>query len=89
MKTNSKIWHGSHEPESFLTPEPALKSLEDFNAEKHAIQLAAAAACTNGIACPKCGEELLDSWPMITLSSIPPQKDIHCPECDYSGYRIA
>lgn len=43
----------------------------------------------NGIACPKCGEELMDSQPMMTLTSNPPKKDIHCPSCGYVGYRIA
>lgn len=42
----------------------------------------------NGIACPKCGEELMDSQPMMTLTSHPAQKTIHCPSCDYKGYRI-
>ncbi len=42
----------------------------------------------NGIACPKCGEELWDSNSYI-LSSIPPKKDVHCPECGYKGYRVA
>jgi hypothetical protein len=28
----------------------------------------------NGIACPKCGEELLDTKPNETLASMPPQK---------------
>ena len=41
----------------------------------------------NGIACPKCGEELMDSNPMMTLTSHPPQKNVHCPKCEYSGYR--
>ena len=43
----------------------------------------------NGIACPKCGTELYDSNPMITLTSIPPKKNIHCNKCDYVGYRVA
>lgn len=43
----------------------------------------------NGIACPKCGEELMDSSPMTTLTSYPAQKYIHCPKCDYVGFRIA
>jgi len=43
----------------------------------------------NGIACPKCGKELWDSNPMLTLTSNPPKKDIHCPACDYRGYRLA
>ena len=66
-----------------------LKSLEEFNAEKHATQLAAAAACPNGISCPECGKELWDTTPMLTLTTYPPQVNIHCPACDYSGYRLA
>lgn len=43
----------------------------------------------NGIACPKCGAELLDSKPTETLLSNPPQKNVNCDECGYVGYRIA
>lgn len=43
----------------------------------------------NGIECPKCKRELLDSDPTSTLMSNPPKKNIHCPSCDYVGYRIA
>lgn len=43
----------------------------------------------NGIACPNCGEELMDSNPMMTLTSHPAQKNTHCSSCDYRGYRIA
>ena len=45
----------------------------------------------NGIACPKCGEELLDTQPNVTLTSMPPQKNVGCSsdKCDYTGYRIA
>ena len=32
----------------------------------------------NGIACPKCGEELLDTQPNVTLTSMPPQKNVGC-----------
>jgi hypothetical protein len=42
----------------------------------------------NGIACPKCGNELMDSNPMATLTSHPAQKDVHCSKCEYKGYRI-
>lgn len=45
--------------------------------------------CMNGIACPDCGAELFDSSPLITLTSNPPQKNIHCEQCKYFGYRIA
>jgi DNA-directed RNA polymerase subunit RPC12/RpoP len=43
----------------------------------------------NGIACPKCGEEMFDSNPMATLTSMPAKKNVHCSKCDYVGYRIA
>lgn len=46
------------------------------------------APALNGIACPKCGAGLLDSYPMTILASNPPQKQIHCPDCDYVGTRI-
>ena len=41
----------------------------------------------NGIECPKCGAELMDSDNMI-LTSSPPQRNIHCPKCGYRGYRL-
>ena len=43
----------------------------------------------NGIECPECGKELWDSNPMMVLTSNPPKKDVHCPECGYRGYRLA
>lgn len=43
----------------------------------------------NGIACPNCKEELLDSNPFVTLTSWPAQKNVHCPNCEYKGFRIA
>ena len=45
----------------------------------------------NGIACPKCGEELLDTHPNQTLASMPPKKNVGCSsdKCDYTGYRNA
>lgn len=40
----------------------------------------------NGLACPVCGSQLLDSRPNMVLDSHPPQKDVHCDDCDYEGY---
>ena len=42
----------------------------------------------NGIKCPKCGEELMDTYPNMILTSDPPQKNVHCPKCDHKGYRF-
>lgn len=43
----------------------------------------------NGIACPTCGAELLDSRPNVSLQSYPAKKNVHCLMCGYTGYRIA
>jgi len=42
----------------------------------------------NGIACPDCGAELMDSNPGQVLASLPPRTAIHCPKCGYIGSRI-
>ena len=41
----------------------------------------------NGIACPECQCELMDSNPSICLTSCPPQYSVHCPSCGYTGTR--
>ena len=45
----------------------------------------------NGIACPQCGKELWDTQPMVTLTSYPAQKNVHCAneDCTWTGYRLA
>ena len=65
-----------------------LKSLADSDAnafEREAIGL----PVPNGIACPKCGFELMDTHPNQILTSHPPQKTIGCVniECGYTGMR--
>jgi len=42
----------------------------------------------NGVKCPKCNEELMDTYPNMILTSDPPQKNVHCPKCDHKGYRF-
>jgi uncharacterized protein with PIN domain len=68
-----------------------LKSLDEHNAQAREFQrnMNDNSPRLNGIACPKCGEELYDSNPMMTLTSMPTQKNVHCSKCDYIGYRIA
>jgi ribosomal protein S27AE len=68
-----------------------LKSLEEHNSNASNMQWAMMdnSPKPNGIACPKCGEELLDSHPNVILTSMPAQKNVHCSKCDYVGYRIA
>lgn len=69
-----------------------LKSLDSHNAQASASHsFCYDTPVKNGIACPKCGQELYDTNPMMTLTSNPPKKNIACKadNCDYSGYRIA
>ena len=69
-----------------------LKSLEEHNtttANSHWWQFNSIEPRPNGIACPHCAEELVDSNPMITFTSFPPKKNVNCSKCDYVGYRIA
>jgi len=68
-----------------------LKKLEKHNAERHQNYYAIQNSYKphpNGLECPECGAELWDSNPMVTLTSSPPQKNVHCEKCDYIGYRI-
>ena len=68
-----------------------LINLAEHNSQASSIQwsMMNSSPRLNGIACPKCGEELYDSTPMVTLTSMPAQKNVHCSKCDYVGYRIA
>lgn len=70
-----------------------LKSLEEHNTTSSTFHwsMLGQKPILNGIACPKCGEELLDTKPNMTFTSMPPKKSVSCSseECDYTGYRIA
>lgn len=69
-----------------------MQTLKQFNADKEAVWHninERNKPHPNGIECPSCKKELWDSNPNITLSSNPPQKNIHCPACGYNGYRLA
>lgn len=58
-----------------------MKTLDEFNASRRAFYTTSAdESQPNGIAC-ECGVELWDTSPMVTMTSDPPQKAVHCPEC--------
>ena len=71
--------------------EKKLKTLAEHNSEKlnSNWDLYSNNPIPNGISCPVCEEEMMDSNPMMMLASIPPKKNVHCPSCGHSDYRIA
>lgn len=77
-------------PIAFCKCKRELKSLIEFNKERMCAYTTASdnKPVKNGIACPDCGDELMDVEPNIILCSNPPQKKIRCVNCDYKGHRI-
>jgi C4-type Zn-finger protein len=73
--------------------EKRLKSLDEHNSMTSTLHLGLMnqSPVPNRIACPKCGEELLDTKPNEILTSNPPKKNVGCSnkKCDFTGYRIA
>jgi hypothetical protein len=69
-----------------------LRSLREWNEERDKLhrELNDPSPRRNGLACPKCGKEMLDAEPLVTLASYPPQKLVRCSDwmCDYFGYRV-
>ena len=70
----------------FISSPKLLRSLEEHNAICSNSYVASQVPQRNGIACPECGEELYDTNPNMTLTSMVPKKVIHC-VCGYTGYR--
>ena len=67
----------------------ALKTLDEFNeARVQEHEALNRYPHPNGIACPQCGAELMDTNPYV-LSSNPPKKNVHCEKCGWKGYRAA
>ena len=67
-----------------------MQTLEEYNNKRRDQHLEIGGKLPkNGISCPKCGVELFDTNPWEILASYPPQKNIHCKECEYVGYRVA
>lgn len=60
-----------------------LKAKDYFYSEKNEFHY-------NGIACPKCGNELCDASHLEVFTSFPPRYLIYCPKraCGFRGYRI-
>lgn len=65
-----------------------LVTLQRHNEVRNRLHRDKKAPVYNGIACPECGKEMMDSEPGVHLMSKPAKKNIHCPECGYKDYAI-
>ena len=65
-----------------------LISLEDFNKSREQNFSIFSYPKPNGIECPKCKAEMMDSTGEM-LCTHPPQRAIHCKNCDLIAFRIA
>lgn len=75
------------EAKSVITTQ--LKILDQASAERYAAYQAWREPRPNGITCPTCGAELVDSDPTLCLTSDPPQTKVYCNSCGYSGSRTS
>lgn len=67
-----------------------LKALHDFNADawrRHRECQERMVDVPNGIACPKCGMQMMDTDRRLVLTTSPPQYNIHCPACKHQDFR--
>ena len=63
-----------------------LKTLEDHNRERRdSYKAGVSDAQPLGIACPKCGAELVNPTPQVEFPTYPPQIRIACPKCGHQG----
>ena len=66
-----------------------MKTLDENNQEAFLRAYPGAAdPVPNGIACPCCSEELMDTSADMNYLTVPPQKAIGCPKCGYAGFRF-
>ena len=70
-----------------LPTTPELRSLDESNREKLKKYIQENTELKNGLACPKCGNELYDSSPYEVLFAYPSQKKVIC-ECGFQSYRF-
>ena len=66
-----------------------MKPLDEHNRERRAqIERMRDSQNHTGIACPRCGAELVRTNPSSVCMSIPPQIAVHC-ACGFRGYAVA
>lgn len=65
-----------------------MKTLDEFNEERKNQIRDYLEPSPNNILCG-CGKGLMDTEPLVTLTSNPPLKRVHCPACGFRGHRLA
>lgn len=65
-----------------------MKTLDEHNAIKMQLYCMINANLKNDIACPRCGEEMIDSKLNVVLTSYPLKKQVTCEKCSFNGYAI-
>jgi len=74
-------------------PKKGLQLLSDWNDDRYAFwrDPASRAAMPNGLACPRCGDELMDKSPNQIEPGNPPRADVYCSkdDCSWHGRRLA
>jgi hypothetical protein len=63
-----------------------MKTLEEYNRDSKALDDLKFKARA-GVACDKCGEELVYPHPGMILTSYPPKMEVLCPSCGFKGYK--
>lgn len=71
-----------------MTEGKKLLSLKEYNEGAMRIYREKINPSLNGIACPQCGKELVDSDPHKVLLSNPPKTVVKCNDCEFNGYRF-
>jgi hypothetical protein len=65
-----------------------MKTLDEHNDEARRRRAEVGDHPRAGVACPKCGEELMVSNPGMFLASDPPLQTVHCPGCGLTGTKV-
>ena len=71
-----------------VTGKELLISLADFNETILRRNRECPKRPVNGIACPQCGKELVDTQPTNVRLSTPMQKTVACDSCGFTGNRL-
>ena len=71
-----------------------MKTLSEHNKQKHELNLNHnpmydfAKPVKAGVACDKCGTEMIIPNPYVVLASLPPQQTVQCPSCQIICYMV-